>query len=119
MTAQDRLWQMDIIRRYAAGEISEIIGPATVQHDQEQRILGLRQVAQKTVSSLSARDRSFLAAYVRGVNASIKEQSAHLPLEFRILRYTPKPWRVMRANSSLRVCAWWVDVAVRRPTTSV
>jgi len=92
VTAQDRLWQMDIIRRYAAGEISEIIGPITVQHDREQRILGLRQVAAKTVSTLSARDRSFLDAYVKGVNTSMGEQAAHLPLELRILRYKPRPW---------------------------
>jgi len=92
VTAQDRLWQMDIIRRYAAGEISEIVGPITVQHDREQRILGLRQVAAKTVSTLSARDRSFLDAYVKGVNTSMGEQAAHLPLEFRILRYKPRPW---------------------------
>jgi penicillin amidase len=92
VTAQDRLWQMDVIRRYAAGEISEIIGRATVQHDREQRILGLRQIAEKTVTSLSARDRSFLEAYVRGVNASMEAQSKHLPLEFRILHYKPKPW---------------------------
>jgi len=92
VTAQDRLWQMDIIRRYAAGEISEIIGRATIQHDREQRILGLRQVAHNAVASLSRRDRSFLEAYVKGVNASMEAQAAHLPLEFRILRYKPKPW---------------------------
>jgi penicillin amidase len=94
ITAQDRLWQMDIIRRYAGGEISEIIGPATLEHDREQRILGMRQVAAKSAQALSPRDRSFLEAYTRGVNASMQEQAAHLPLEFRLLGYSPKPWAV-------------------------
>jgi penicillin amidase len=94
ITAQDRLWQMDIMRRFAAGEISEIIGKATLEHDREQRILGMRQVAQKAAGSLSERDRSFLEAYTRGVNASMEAQSPHLPIEFRILGYRPKPWTV-------------------------
>jgi penicillin G amidase len=42
VTAQDRLWQMDMMRRSAAGELSEVIGAATVKMDREERILGLR-----------------------------------------------------------------------------
>ena len=94
VTAQDRLWQMDIMRRYAAGEVSEIVGPDGLAHDREQRILGIRQVAIKTVQTLSARDRSFFEAYTRGVNASLEEQVQRLPVEFRILSYKPSPWKV-------------------------
>jgi|HubBroStandDraft_6_1064221.scaffolds.fasta_scaffold21960_2 penicillin amidase len=93
VTAQDRLWQMDIMRRYAAGEISEIIGPATIEHDREQRILGLRQVAAKTVAALPARDRAFMEAYANGVNAFMQAHMSHLPVEFHILRYKPTPWK--------------------------
>jgi len=92
VTAQDRLWQMDIMRRYAGGEISEIIGPVTVEHDREQRVLGLRQVAAKTVASLPARDRGFVDAYTRGVNAFMQSHVDRLPVEFRILGYKPTPW---------------------------
>src|ERR1700737_4771472 len=45
VTAQDRLWQMDMMRRFAAGEISEILGDNFLKHDREQRILGLRVAA--------------------------------------------------------------------------
>jgi penicillin amidase len=93
VTAQDRLWQMDIMRRYAAGEISEVIGPITVEHDREQRILGLRQVAAKTVASLPDRDRGFVEAYTRGVNALMQSHMNHLPLEFRLMGYQPTPWK--------------------------
>ena len=92
VTAQDRLWQMDIMRRLAAGEMSEIAGPALLEHDREQRILGLRAVARKTVQALSPRDRSFFEAYGRGVNAFINAHRDHLPIEFRLMGYKPNLW---------------------------
>ncbi len=96
VTAQDRLWQMDMARRYAAGELAEILGPAFLRHDREQRILGIRQTAERSLAtSLSARDRAHWEAYARGVNALIESRRAALPLEFRLLRYQPRPWTVL------------------------
>ena len=92
VTAQDRLWQMDAMRRFAAGELAEVLGPSQLQHDREQRILGLRDVARRSLQQYSARDRSYVDAYTRGVNAYIQERGDSLPLEFRILRYKPAPW---------------------------
>jgi penicillin G amidase len=92
VTAQDRLWQMDAMRRFAAGELAEVLGPSQLQHDREQRILGLRDVARRSLQQYSARDRSYVDAYTRGVNAYIQERADSLPLEFRILRYKPAPW---------------------------
>jgi penicillin G amidase len=94
VTAQDRLWQMDTMRRYAAGELAEIFGPDLVKHDRQQRILGLRLVAQRSAAALSARDRSFFEAYARGVNTFISSHNERLPLEFRLLRYAPRPWSI-------------------------
>src|SRR5579872_91308 len=93
VTAQDRLFQMDGMRRYAAGELAEVFGGGFLQHDRQQRILGLRVAAQKTVESLPAEDRSHFSAYARGVNAYIDAHRGHLPLEFRVLRYSPQPWK--------------------------
>ena len=93
VTAQDRLWQMDVMRRYASGELSEILGEDTLRLDREQRILGLRDAARKALEIASPRDQSFFDAYARGVNAYIATRSDRLPIEFRILRYAPKPWR--------------------------
>ena len=72
VTAQDRLWQMDIMRRFAAGELSEILGEDTLKIDREQRILGLRAAARKSLQTASPRDRSYFEAYARGVNAFIE-----------------------------------------------
>lgn len=94
VTAQDRLWQMDIMRRAAAGDLSEIIGEATVKMDREQRILGLRVVAEAAEKTISARDRAYFDAYTRGVNAFIEAHRNHLPLEFRLMKYQPRPWTV-------------------------
>jgi len=106
VTAQDRLWQMDVMRRYGSGELSEILGEETLKIDREQRILGLRTAARKSLAMASVRDRSFFEAYARGVNAYISAYNKHLPIEFRILGYAPKPWlsedSVVIANSMVK-----------------
>ena len=92
VTAQDRLWQMDALRRLAAGELSEIIGPALVQTDREARSLRMRRVAEEDYRTMPAADRAVLAAYARGVNAFIETHLGRLPLEFTLLSYDPRPW---------------------------
>jgi penicillin amidase len=106
VTAQDRLWQMDIMRRYGSGELSEILGEDTLKLDREQRILGLRAAAKKSLEMASSRDLSFYDAYARGVNTYIDSHGGRLPIEFRILHYAPKPWQaedsVVVANSMVK-----------------
>jgi penicillin G amidase len=106
VTAQDRLWQMDVMRRFGGGELSEILGDDLLKLDREQRILGLRAAAKKSLEMASPRDRSYYDAYARGVNAFISTHSSKLPVEFRILGYAPKPWSpedsVVVANSMVK-----------------
>jgi penicillin amidase len=92
VTAQDRLWQMDVMRRFAAGEVSEILGDGFLQHDREQRILGMRVAAHKAIEVATAQNRDHFDAYARGVNAYIESHRDRLPIEFRILDYSPRPW---------------------------
>ena len=92
VTAQDRLWQMDIMRRFGSGELSEILGEDLLKVDREQRILGLRAAAIKSLQTASPRDRSFFEAYARGVNAYMGTRAHKLPIEFRILGYRPTRW---------------------------
>src|SRR4051812_9561613 len=94
VTAQDRLWQMDITRRFAAGELSEILGPDLIRHDREQRILMLPVVAERAASALQPEERAVSEAYCAGVNAFIDSHRDRLPIEFRVLHYQPRPWRV-------------------------
>ena len=94
VTAQDRLWQMDVMRRFGSGELSEILGEDLLKVDREQRILGLRAAAKKALDIANPRDRGFFEAYARGVNAYIATRGHKLPIEFRILGYAPRPWLV-------------------------
>ena len=94
VTAQDRLWQMDMMRRAAGGELSEVIGDATIPMDRGERILGLRVAAEVAEKTLSPRDRAFFEAYARGVNAFLDSHRNRLSLEFRLMKYTPRPWTI-------------------------
>ncbi len=90
--AQDRLWQMDIIRRAAAGELAEIFGAPAIENDRENRVLGLKAAAEKCVAELDDETRGILQAYARGVNRYADERRSRLPIEFQVLKYQPRPW---------------------------
>jgi penicillin amidase len=92
ITAQDRLFQMDLLRRAAKGELSEIVGEVALKHDRQQRILGIRAAAEKGEQAATPEDRQQFGAYARGVNAYIQSHRDELPIEFRILRYSPRSW---------------------------
>jgi penicillin amidase len=92
VTAQDRLWQMDAFRRNANGELAEILGPALIGHDRAQRVLQIRNTAQRIYANLPAGDRARLDAYARGVNLFIAQHQDSLPAEFKLLGYRPWPW---------------------------
>ncbi|MDY0883262.1 penicillin acylase family protein [Dongia soli] len=90
--AQDRLFQMDSMRRYGSGRLSEIIGPAMLATDRRMRILGLQHQAEAQYQSASANLRHLLDAYAAGVNSFVTQQRGALPPEFLLLRYRPEPW---------------------------
>jgi penicillin amidase len=102
VTAQDRLWQMDLSRRAGHGRLAEIFGPVALRADQAVRTLGLHRFAKETAQKLSPRARRVAEAYARGVNAFIASQPEKLPLEFSLLGYRPEPWTV---EDSLAVTA--------------
>lgn len=94
VTAQDRLWQMDALRRLAAGELAEVVGKQALSSDQEARRLRLAALARDAEQTMPASDRAVLAAYARGVNFYIETHRDRLPVEFKLLNYDPRPWRV-------------------------
>ncbi len=95
VTAQDRLWQMDMERRMAAGDASEVLGPALIKHDRMQRVLLMRETAEHIVANLSEDDRRYFNDYARGVNLFIESHQNNLPAEFRLLMYRPQPWQTV------------------------
>lgn len=104
-TAQDRLWQMDSLRRLANGELAEIAGPRAVESDREVRRLRLPRLAADAARSMPAPDRAAFAAYARGVNHFIETNRNLLPLEFTLLGYQPRPWRISDSVAiTLQMC---------------
>ena len=94
-TAQDRLWQMEIGRRVAAGTLAELVGPPVLDADRLLRRLGFRRAARAEWHDLEAHGQQALEAYCAGVNAWIAECGSSFgrwPLEFTMLRARPAPW---------------------------
>ena len=93
--AQDRMWQMDTLRRLAGGELSEVVGAAALNSDRESRRLRMRRMAEQIYVALSSEDKAVFAAYARGVNAYIESHRGRYGFEFAVLRYDPRPWSVV------------------------
>jgi penicillin G amidase len=91
--AQERLFQMELQRRYGAGRLAEIFGPQAVGIDRQMRVLGLYRAAEAEIPFLSAEMSRALNAYAAGVNAFLALRRGALPPEFLMLRLMPEIWR--------------------------
>ncbi len=92
--AQDRLWQMDLLRRVARGQLSEILGKSTLAIDKDFRTMQFGRAADREVGLMDKDSRAIMEAYARGVNRFVEQHANHLPLEFSLLKYKPQPWQV-------------------------
>jgi penicillin amidase len=114
--AQDRLWQMDLIRRVGMGRLSEIFGEPALKLDKMFRTLGLWRHAQKLSQSIDEDTRKALQAYTDGVNQFITINAGKYPIEFDMLNVEPEPWRLEHSLLVSRLMAWelnysrWVDL---------
>ncbi|WP_129775475.1 penicillin acylase family protein [Peristeroidobacter soli] len=89
--AQDRYFQMDLMRRAAAGEMAELLGSSVLDMDRRLRVHGFRHVAREVIASATAGDRALLDAYAAGVNFALSKASAK-PWEYLLLGAKPAPW---------------------------
>lgn len=114
--AQDRLWQMELIRRAGLGRLSEVLGPAALKTDRLFRTLGLRRLAEETARALDTETRSALEAYALGVNACRMSQKGAYAVEFDMLGFEPEPWTIEHSLVLAKLMAWelntsrWVDI---------
>src|SRR5271163_3501108 len=93
VVAQDRLWQMDMARRFAAGELAELLGSSVVEHDKLQRVLQIRPAAEHLTATMPEDQKRLFEAFARGVNAYITSHQDILPAALRLLDYKPRPWQ--------------------------
>lgn len=106
VTAQDRLWQMDMNRRIAAGRLSEIFGKSALETDRFLRLWGLARISKEMVSAMSPESRLVLEAYTEGVNSFIDSHQNRLPIEFSLLKYKPEKWKPEDSAAYVRLMAW-------------
>ena len=97
VTAQDRLFQMDLSRRQASGQLSEVLGEKTLTRDKFFRTFGLRRAAEASWQAYSNSAKDVLQWYAEGVNAYIRQAKDRntLPIEFIILGYQPTDWQAI------------------------
>lgn len=106
LNAQDRLFQMDLMRRKNAGRLAELFGSLALDNDSRARTYGFNRVAKKVVSQLPNAHKRYLQAYSEGVNDFIHSAKA-LPFEFTVLGYQPEPWT---AEDSILVALGMFDM---------
>jgi penicillin G amidase len=106
LMAQERIWQMDLLRRVTQGRLSEIFGEEYVKTDLLLRSLRFSEKSEKIMRKSSPEVTAALAAFVTGVNAYLKENSDNLPFEFSVLGYKPEPWEAVHSLNLIGYMAW-------------
>lgn len=114
--ASDRLFQLDLSRRYAYGTLAEVLGAKALTYDKVQRAVDIDAIAQRQLRALASADRAALDAFSDGVNAAATGQP--LPVEFRMLLYRPAPWTpkdslAVSIVASLELADSWHDIFAR------
>ncbi len=90
--AQDRLWQMELSRRFIQGRLAEMLGELALDPDVLMRTMGLYAAAGQALEHLSPDTRRALDAYAAGVNAYLAAHRGRWPIEFVLAGVTPEPW---------------------------
>ena len=91
-TGQDRLWQLDYLRRKSLGTLSEVLGPSGIELDTIARTVGINRIAIEEADRLPDVTVRRLKAFARGINGAMEEARGRLPIEFDLLDYEPEPW---------------------------
>ncbi len=118
--AQDRLWQLDYLRRQALGRLSEIFGEAKLSEDRIAHTLRLPKLAQAVYEHSSPKSRAALDAFAAGVNAfrdELRAPGGALPIEFDLLEYAPDPWSPVDSIAILRRWYWYLTGRLNVITT--
>ncbi len=102
--AQDRLWQMDLLRRVTQGRLSEIMGKDQLNTDLLMRALRIQEKSEKVLAQLSPEITATLEAFSDGINHYL--ESYPLPPEFKILGYKPEPWKPVHSVNLIGYMSW-------------
>jgi penicillin G amidase len=109
--AQDRLWQMDFLRRVGRGRLSELFGRRTIEQDIVLRAMRFDTIATQLYRTISPESRAVLQAYSDGVNVYMTTHTGKLPFEFDALEGTPDVWTPQDCLLLLRLWAFEMNTA--------
>ncbi len=112
--AQDRFFQMDLLRRAAAGRLAELLGPAVLETDRDTRRHLFSRRAERVLAAASPAEAALLEAYAAGVNAGLEDLRVRPP-EYLFLRVKPEPWRP--ADTILTLHAMFLDLSYSNAAT--
>jgi len=104
--AQDRLWQMDLLRRVTTGRLSEVLDPGLVETDRLFRALDFTGKSRKVIAETDPEILRCIEAYTDGVNQFIDRNQKNLPFEFTMLGYKPDPWEIEHTYNLIGYMAW-------------
>jgi len=104
--AQERMWQMDLIRRATTGELSEIFGEEYVETDLFLRALRMNDKSKMVLADTDSEILEAVNCFTRGVNYYIEQAGKQLPPEFRILGYTPREWTPENSANIIGYMGW-------------
>lgn len=104
--AQDRLWQMDLLRRVTQGRLSEIFGKDMLKADQLLRSLRIPDKSKRLIGKTNKKIIAALEAFADGVNQYIESYQDNLPPEFTILAYKPEKWKIEHSINLIGYMAW-------------
>ena len=106
LMAQERLWQMDLMRRVTTGRLSEIFGKDMIETDQLMRSLKIPEKSELVISHTDPIVIGYLEAFADGVNQYLDVHQNKLPFEFAILGYKPDPWEIIHSFNLIGFMAW-------------
>lgn len=109
--AQDRLWEMDFMRRVSQGRLSEIFGMESLEYDKLFRTIGIYRTAKRHYNNLPSETKQILESYSNGVNYFISKHKKSLPLEFDALDYKPDKWEPADCFAIVRLMAWNLNIS--------
>lgn len=106
LLAQDRMWQMDLLRRVTLGRLSEIFGEDFIETDLLLRGLRFSEKSKKILAVTDAKQLAALNAFCEGINQYIKSSYKKLPVEFKLLGYKPELWEPFHTVNLIGYMAW-------------
>lgn len=118
MHSQDRLWQMEALRRQANGTLAEVLGREYIELDVFSRLIGFNRISEDVFTNLSEQSKAILKHYSDGINFFIEKNTKRLPFEFNLLDFKPSKWSPLDCIAIQRLFAFeesssfWNDLAM-------